>query len=556
MLLNLTIENVALIEKADVNFENGFHILTGETGAGKSILIGSLNILLGERIGHDIIRTGENYAYVEGLFYPSNNVIEILKKEEITVEDDGSLILSRRMFKDGKNICKAGDKTVSVSKLREIGRNLINIHGQHDNQALLDVGTHVDFLDALVPQEEKASFLEYASVFKTLQEQKKRLEALDIDETEKLRKIDILTYEINEIKSASLTIGEEEELKRERNLAKNREDIHKNSALMLDLLYENAEGVCVYNLLSDAQRATDALLALGCGVENVSETISEILYKVEDIIGTIRNENDRSFSSDISVDEIEERLDLIYRLKRKYGNTEEEILEYCEKAETELLSIKSSDEEKENLIRSIATLNTQAEALANQIHTIRVTVAKKIESEIERELSELNMDGATFRVSFETTDLTKNGCDKIEFLLSANKGEPPKPLAKIVSGGELSRIMLALKKVLSKGDVTETLIFDEIDTGISGRVASRVGDKLFEISKVKQVICVTHLPQIAALSKCHFKIYKEEISGKTKTAIKKLTNDEKVNEIAFMIGGDNVTETTLAQAKEMTDKID
>ncbi len=550
MLLNLSIENIALIEKADVNFGDGFNVLTGETGAGKSILIGSLNMLLGERISRDIIRNGKDYAYVEGLFYIDETIAKHMEHFDVSPEEDGSIIVSRKLSADGKNICKVGGKTVSVSTLREIGRSFMNIHGQHDNQALLDASTHISFLDAFAA-ESGHSFIEFAKTYNDLKNAERELAEISLDETEKLRKMDILRFEINEIKDAAIYPGEEEELKQQRTLAKNKEKFMENCSYAIDLLYENDEGSCVYNLLSDVQKRIDSIADTDIELEKTAEKIADILYSVEDVASVIRERLEQVNDLSFPLEDIEERLDIIYRLKRKYGNTEEEILAYCNHAEQELLSIETLDAQKDELEQEILHLTKKAEEIALVNHKLRVKTAKEVEKRINDELQELQMEGAVFSVRLETCELGKNGIDNVEFMLSANKGEPLKPLSKIVSGGELSRIMLAMKHVLAAGDVTDTLIFDEIDTGISGRAAAKVGAKLLEMSKQKQVLCVTHLPQIAALSDQHFKISKQQKGEKTITQIQLLDADAKTEEIAFMIGGDNVTDTTLAQAADM-----
>ncbi len=549
MLFNLRIENVALIEQADVNFDDGFNVLTGETGAGKSILIGSLNMLLGERIGREIIRNGEDYAYVEGLFYLADEVVLGLKNFDISSEDDNSLIVSRKLTCDGKNICKVNGKTVSVSTLRDIGRMLINIHGQHDNQALLDSLCHINFLDAYIP--EKEIFVKYRDAYEKLKSEEKKLLELDIDENEKLRKIDILTFEIDEIEKANITVGEEDELKEKKALVKNRDNLIKKCSYALDSLYENNDGVCAYNLFSTAVNAIETLCDTSEDFSEIYEKMNDILYGIEDVTSSVRKKLDEVSYADISADEIEERLDVIYRLKRKYGDSEEAILKYLENAHNELEKITSADLDKEKIKETVDRLRKLTTEISAKISKLRKEYAKEIEQKVNKELSELNMENAIFSVSIEETEINKNGNDRVEFLLTANKGEPEKPLSKIVSGGELSRIMLALKNILSAGDVASTLIFDEIDSGISGRAAGKVGQKLVDISKKKQVLCVTHLPQIASLSDHHYKISKVQNENKTNTQIKKLAKSEKIEEIALMIGGENVTKTTLAQAQEM-----
>lgn len=551
MLFNLSIENVALIKKADIDFSDGFSVLTGETGAGKSILIGSLNMLLGERTGKETIRHGENYAYVEGLFYVDENVKRELSHFEIETEEDNSLIVSRKLMADGKNICKISGKTVPVSILREVGRNLINIHGQHDNQALLDSKCHIDFLDAFCKRENKLLFDEYKEFYTELTSKKRELVEFDIYENEKMRKMDILQFEIDEINNANITPGEEDELKTKRNFIKNKEHFTKNCAGALSVLYENDEETA-YNLVSQASRFVDKISDES--ISELSEKINDVLYRIEDVASDIRHKLDEVNFDDMSLDDIEERLDIIYRLKRKYGETEEDILKYCENAQRELDVITFSDAKKAELEKQIEILEKKTLSLAKNIRQTRIDNAQIVKECINLQLGDLNMSGAEFDVCFEECELNKNGIDKIEFLISTNKGEPKKPLTKIISGGELSRIMLALKNVLTDGDSADTLIFDEIDTGISGVTAGKVGVKLSEIADKKQIICVTHLPQIASLSDNHFKIEKKADEDKTNTYIKALTEEEKIAEIAYMISGDAKSETSLAQAKEMISK--
>lgn len=551
MLFNLSIENVALIEKADINFSEGFNILTGETGAGKSILIGSVNMLLGERSGKELIRHGENYAYVEGLFYVDDTAKKELELLDIEPDEDGSLVVSRKISADGKNICKAGGKTVPVSVLREIGRNLINIHGQHDNQALLDSKCHIKFLDAFCIKEHKELFDEYESTFAELTECNRELENFDIDENEKARRLDILNFEINEIIDAGITPGEEEELKEKRNFIRNKEHFTKNCSAALSILYENDEETA-YNLVSQASRFVDKIADES--LNELSEKINDVLYNIEDIASDIRRQLDKVNFEELSLDEIEERLDIIYRVRRKYGGSEEEVLVYLQKAQEELDNITFSDSKKAELEAKISKLTDEAQALAQKIHSIRKENALIIEKEINSQLSELNMSGAGISVLFEECELCKKGIDKVEFLISTNPGEPQKPLTKIISGGELSRIMLAMKNVLTAGDAAGTLVFDEIDTGISGVTAGKVGVKLSEIARKKQVICVTHLPQIAALSDSHFVISKSSVDDKTNTYIKALDENEKIEQIAYMISGDVMSQASIAQAKEMINK--
>ncbi len=551
MLFNLSIENVALIKKADIDFSDGLSVLTGETGAGKSILIGSLNMLLGERTGKETIRYGESFAYVEGLFYVDNDTKIELAKFGIETEEDNSLIVSRKLMADGKNICKIAGKTVPVSVLRDAGRNLINIHGQHDNQALLDAKCHINFLDAFCKKENQRLFDDFTNAYTELVLKKKELLALNMDENEKIRKIDILQFEIDEINSANIISGEEEELKSKKNFIKNKEHFTKHCAGALSVLYENDDETA-YNLVSQASRMIDKISDES--LSELSEKINDVLYRIEEVASDIRHKLDAMSFDDMSLDEIEERLDVIYRLKRKYGESEEAILEYLEKAQKELDDITFFDTKCAELEKEIEVLENRTMSLARDVQKTRKEKVVAVKEQINSQLCDLNMSGATFDVLFEETELNKNGIDKVEFLISTNKGEPQKPLTKIISGGELSRIMLALKNVLTDGDSADTLIFDEIDTGISGLTAGKVGVKLSEIARKKQVICVTHLPQIASLSDNHFKIEKITDCDKTNTYIKHLSDDEKISEIAYMISGDATSETSIAQAKEMIKK--
>jgi len=368
MLFNLCIENVALIKKADINFSEGFSVLTGETGAGKSILIGSVNMLLGERVGKDIVRHGEDYAYVEGLFYPGTDSKNELHSHDIELDEDGSLIVSRKLMSDGKNICKIAGKTVSVSTLREIGRNLINVHGQHDNQALLDSKCHISFLDAYCKRENCSIYEEYDSVYKEFISCQKDLEKLNIDENEKQRKIDILQFEINEISNASIVPGEEDDLKSKRTFIKDKENITKNLAGALSVLYENDEETA-YNLVSQTSRLIDKINSDDS--QELSEKINNILFSIEEIASDIRHRLDRINFDDISLDEIEERLDIIYKLKRKYGDSEEAVLQYCQNAQDELDSIIFSDKKKDELFEKSKKLYNNALSLANKISKIR-----------------------------------------------------------------------------------------------------------------------------------------------------------------------------------------
>ncbi len=548
MLFNLSIENVALIEQANIDFNSGFTALTGETGAGKSMLINSVNMLLGERIGKDIIRHGKSYACVEGIFYVDDAVKNELLNEDIDVCEDNSLIVSRRLYADGKNVCKVGGKAVTVANLRDIGRSLINVHGQHDNQALLDSKCHISFLDAFCKKENCDIYSEYEKNYSELQECNKLLNELNIDENEKNRKVDILQFEIKEISNANISVGEENVLKSKRNFIKNKENFIKNCSGALSVLSDN-EDETAYGMISYALKFIEKIP--DDSLSSISEKLNDILFGIEDVSSDIRKKLDMINYEDVSLDDIEERLDIIYRLKRKYGNSEEDILNYCDNAQKELDRINFSDAKKAELEKQLNFLYKKTHETAQKLSAIRKKNALLIERNINSQLAELNMTGACFKINFEDCKLSYSGVDNVEFLISTNIGEPQKPLCKIISGGELSRIMLAMKNVLTDGDTAGTLIFDEIDTGISGITVVMVGTKLAEISKKKQVLCVTHSPQIAALADNHFKISKESDKEKTNTHIEVLSDAERIKQIAYMISGDENSETSLMQAKEM-----
>ncbi|MBR5157512.1 MAG: DNA repair protein RecN [Clostridia bacterium] len=552
MLYCMTIDNIALINHADIEFSDGFNVFSGETGAGKSILIGSMNMLLGERISKEFIRFGEKKAMVQGLFkIGDKRVLSYLYENGIDVEEDGSLIISRELSSDGKNICRAGGKMLPVSKLKELGRMLMNIHGQHDNQALLDKTTHLEFLDRFIGDKAERLSADYKEKYKSLVALLKEADELNIDEAEKLRRIDILKYEIKELSDAQLTEGEEDELKKQRAIANNAKKLMQSVGQTLDVLYENADGECAYNFLANASSLAQEAVGIDSELSGVAENIESALVAVEETVRNLQIYLNNFEQEGLSIDEIEERLDLIYRLKRKYGGSEKSALGHLEKSIEELKNIEFLDERKAQIENDIALCRSEAEKSAAKLSELRKCCAKDLSAKICENLEFLNMPNAEFVAEITHKDLSADGIDTVEFLFSANKGEPAKSLEKIVSGGELSRIMLAIKSILADSDVVDTLIFDEVDSGVSGRAAQKLGEKLKELSGFRQVFCVTHLAQVASKAESHFLIEKHEQDEKTLTQVKLLDEKGRIDELARIIGGEKITATTLKQAEEM-----
>lgn len=554
MLECMTIDNIALIGHAEIEFSDGFNVLTGETGAGKSILVGSINMLLGERVSKDLIRFGERRAMVQGLFRISDpRVLSYLEENGLEAEEDGGLILSRELLAEGKNICRVGGRMVPVAKLRELGRWLMNIHGQHDNQALLDKTTHLGFLDRFAGEKIRGPLTEYRALYRELTALGKELTALDMDDAEKLRRMDILQYEINELEAAELKPGEKEELKQKATIANNAKKLLALAGQALDLMYENADGECAYNLLASASQLLGNASEIDPAFAEAADGLESALVAVEDTARQVQSYLD-SFELDGSALEMmEERLDLIYRLERKYGGSVEGALQHLEACREEYSRIELMDERRQELEKRQKEILSKTVELAKCLSALRRESAARLSGQIGENLAFLNMPDAAFLAEITPCEPGADGADLVEFMLSANRGEPPKPLAKIVSGGELSRIMLAIKSILADSDVVGTLIFDEVDSGVSGRAAQKLGEKLKELSRRKQVLCVTHLAQVAAMAQRHFLIEKHEADSKTVTSVAALSREGRIQELARIIGGEHITETTKRQAEEMLD---
>lgn len=548
MLSNLQIENIAVIKSASIDFENGFNVMTGETGAGKSIVIDSLNAILGERTSRELIRSGADSASVCAEF---QNVGDNVKNEleKLGIEKDDTLIVSRKLTPDGKNVCRINGMPATVSMLKALGVQLVNIHGQLDNQSLLSPETHCSFIDKLAGSGRELN--EFKELYSLYIKKENELKSLNTDENEKNRRLDILNYQIEEIQKADIRPGEKDELTEKLGFLRNAEKI-------LDLLHTayaalNGDG----EMPGAADVAADAaskLLSAADYSSDFTETANGVNDAAMNLSAYTEELRDKIYSLDYDPNETEraeERLDVIYRLSQKYGDSEEDILAYLENAEKERDALSFSDERAEQLRAETEKAYNEALAAAKKLSEIRIEAGKKFSADVERELAFLDMPSVKFIVNDSVGELYENGIDNIEFLLSANAGEEPKPLSKIASGGELSRIMLAIKCVLSELDDIDTLIFDEIDSGVSGRAALKIAAKMKELSKTHQVICVTHLAQIAAFADEHKLISKEEKDGRTYTCIASLDYNGRKYELARIMGGLTVTQSILNSAEEL-----
>ena len=548
MLSNLQIENIAVIKSASIDFENGFNVMTGETGAGKSIVIDSLNAILGERTSRELIRSGADSASVCAEF---QNVGDNVKNEleKLGIEKDDTLIVSRKLTPDGKNVCRINGMPATVSMLKALGVQLVNIHGQLDNQSLLSPETHCSFIDKLAGSGRELN--EFKELYSLYIKKENELKSLNTDENEKNRRLDILNYQIEEIQKADIRPGEKDELTEKLGFLRNAEKV-------LDLLHTayaalNGDG----EMPGAADVAADAaskLLSAADYSSDFTETANGVNDAAMNLSAYTEELRDKIYSLDYDPNETEraeERLDVIYRLSQKYGDSEEDILAYLENAEKERDALSFSDERAEQLRAETEKAYNEALAAAKKLSEIRIEAGKKFSADVERELAFLDMPSVKFIVNDSVGKLYENGIDNIEFLLSANAGEEPKPLSKIASGGELSRIMLAIKCVLSELDDIDTLIFDEIDSGVSGRAALKIAAKMKELSKTHQVICVTHLAQIAAFADEHKLISKEEKDGRTYTCIASLDYNGRKYELARIMGGLTVTQSILNSAEEL-----
>ena len=546
MLSLLHIENIAVIESADISFDRGFNVLTGETGAGKSIVIDAISAILGERAYRDMIRTGTAKASVRAVF---TDVPQLRWFADNGVEYDPETVIQREIYLDGKNVCRVNGSLVSVSILRRLGIQMINIHGQHDSASLFDEENHLAFLDAFGDHE--ALLAEYGDAYRTVAELRREIDGLTMDESEKLRRMETLKYQIGEIEKAELKPKEDEALEQRRKLLQNAEKLSNGMDEAVQCLYGGEDSDGASGLLSQAEYALGRLLRFSDSFQQLHDRVADLMYQVQDVAEEVRDARDELNYSADELEQIESRLDVIHRLRRKYGVTCEAVLDYLERAKTELDEIEFADDHLERLKGKLKKAEKTAWDAALRLRDSRRKAAEALSQRILLELSQLDMPRVQFSCQFRELELTPNGADAVAFYMSANAGEALKPMSKVASGGELARIMLAMKNVLAEKDQVNTLIFDEVDAGVSGRAAQKVAQKLRSVAAHKQVLCVTHLPQLAALADTHLLIAKEERKGRTYTTVTPLDKEGRKQELARIIGGTNITETTLKSAEEM-----
>lgn len=550
MLLSLKIENIAVIEQAEIFFEEGLNVLTGETGAGKSIVIDSINAVLGERTSRDLIRNSADKGRVTAFFENvSDEVMKKLREYEIDCEDDRSLLITRVISSDGRSSSKINGCNVTATMLKNIGRDLISICGQHDSQYLLSKDYHLKFIDDIADSDELLG--EYLEIYEKIRTATKKLRKLRNTDFDKEQRLDFLKYQINELESANIRIGEKEELKEEKRKIQSKEKI-ENALRKADVILNgDSDFGGISSGIYELSRCLDELRNYDKKYDDIYVSLEEFKYVINDCSAEISASLSESDSGYTDINSIEERLDILYRLSSKYGETEEEMLSYLDKIKEEYESIFMSDELIEKLEEEIDELSEELFKKGCCLSDLRKITALDFEQRVMEELRFLDMPDAVFTVNFEEAQATKTGMDDVEFLFSANKGQSPKPLSKIASGGELSRVMLALRCVLSDSDTVSTMIFDEIDTGVSGRAAQKIAYKMREIAKGKQVLCVTHLAQIAVYGNNHLLIEKNTGEDNTYTSVRSLDENERINEIARIIGGDVITEKTLSSAEEL-----
>lgn len=550
MLTTLYIENIAVIEKTSIDFSQGLNVLTGETGAGKSIIIDSINAIMGQRTSKELVRTGAKTALVTAQFDDVNDTVKAkLAELGYNNEDDDTLILQRTISATGKSSCKINARPASVTVLKEVAKNLINIHGQHESYELFSPDTHIDYIDSF--GELKNELEDYREKYKKYKALKKQLIEANSDESARLHEIDLLTYQTTELFNADVQPDEIEQLENERIILMNSEKIFtllNDSRELLDGDERTAGGIeAVESAMNYIQRAA----SLNADYESISESITDVYYNLRDCIESISDAADSVESDPQRLEEIDERLDLLNRLTRKYSCECNELPALAEKMQTRLEELLSYDKNRDQLEADYKESEYNARVSAQKLSSIRKKTAKVFSERVREEMSFLNMPNVQIVTQFENTDFYEKGTDKVEFLISANPGEPPRPVAKIASGGELSRMMLAIKTVLASTEDIDTLIFDEVDTGISGSAAQKVGLKLKEVSKSSQVLCVTHQAQLAALADAHYLISKQVEDGRTFTQVKLLDFDGRKHELARIIGGVNITDAALAHAESM-----
>ncbi|MFO7890063.1 MAG: DNA repair protein RecN [bacterium] len=560
MLKNLYVKNFALIDELKVNFEKGLNILTGETGAGKSIIIGALGALLGDKVDKDFIRQGKSKAVVEGSFRVSDQLINSIKNLNVDFNDN-ELILRREIKKDTRSRTFANDSPISISVLQEIGDLLVDLHGQHAHQSLLHVKKHIDFLDDYGVSDNLIDAVNQS--YNSLSNFKKQLKELTEQERQLKERKELLEFQVKEIEGVGPQLGEEEELEKQENILKNSEKIHELSNQLSEVLYEGDNSV--YEKIAEAESQLSSLSSIGSDFNKWAESCNTAGVCIEEVVKSLQEFAEKIEFDPQVIEEIRERLGQFALLKKKYGTTIDEVLKFCKKAENDLKKIDSMESDIEQINQEIKNEKTRLAGLAAELSENRKSSAKELEEKTVKIFSELGLKGGVFKIEVmpqkdpegditiddQKYKVTNRGIDRVEFFISLNPGEKPKPLAKIASGGEISRIMLALKNVLAETDNIPVLIFDEIDSGISGRVAGAVGNNLKEVARKHQIICITHLPLIASYGQTHFRVEKRAENNRTSTHIYSLSEEERVQELAKLIGGEMINETTLQNARDL-----
>lgn len=552
MILELYMKNCALVEELRLNIDKNLNILTGETGSGKSIIIDALGLCLGDKYDRSFLRKGTDKGLVEAVFLSDNIYLKkILDENDISMEDDNLLVITRLIYSDGKSTARVNGRTVKVSLLKEIASTLIDIHGQHQNQALFNKDTHLKFLDLFGENELEKFKAAYRKVYHKYSELKKALNSLteNKDEMQIQREIDLLRFQINEIEAANLNKNEYEDLLKQREVYRNSEKIYNNLNSSYSKIHNGEYNVI--DLIGLASKELNDISKYDSVLSEYSDTVERIMYELQDISGDIRNYKDNIDFEPYELEQIELRIDEINNLRRKYGDSIDDIFEYYGKIKGRLDEILNRDERVEQLKSQLMNIEEDLKIKANKLTNARIEVATTLEKILLDELKSLNMKNVMFKVNFEASSFTLNGIDDIEFMISFNLGEDIKPIYKVASGGEMSRFMLAFKTILADIDDIDTLVFDEIDTGISGIAAQIVGEKLSDIAKKKQIICITHLPQIAANADTHYCIEKDTSNNRTFTNVSKLNQCQRKNEIARLIAGNNITEKTIEHASEI-----
>jgi DNA repair protein RecN (Recombination protein N) len=555
MIVELNISNFAIIDDLKINFTKGFNVLTGETGTGKSIIVEGIGMILGQRANRNMVRTGKEKSILEGIFYLDNpqKINMVLENFGIDRDPSNYLLISREIHNNGRSISRINGRTVTLTMLNRITSNLVDIHGQHEHQSLLDVENHIKLIDTFGNVELRTLLGNVKEAYIELLKEKKKLEELSLDTIERDREIDLLKYQIDEIHDANLSKYDEDEIMKEYNKLSNIKEIGYNLGGIADSIgNENQHTISIISNISKCISNMKNIINYDNVLEEYNNVLEYISFELQDLYRNILD-----YLENINIDEerlefLEDRIDTINNLKRKYGSTIEDILRYKDSVEKRYEELLNNEKEVEKTLKRIEVIKEILSDYCNQLTEIRKIIGKKIEALITKELKDLNMENVIFKVDFsKLDDFTQSGWDRIEFLISTNKGEDLKPLTKIISGGEMSRIMLAFKRILADYDNIPCLIFDEIDTGISGRTAQIVGEKIKMISKKHQVICISHLPQIAALADTHFLIDKQINNDKTSTFVRKLNKQERINELSRLLGGVDLTDTTKLHAREM-----